>query len=315
MRNKKLLSLLVSAILFLAIFFVFFLFLPREPLGGRGVFVVVKESSPEDITSKLYSQGFIRSPFIFSLFWKDKTNISPGGYTLSRGMTYWQVAKVFRDEPSDVWILIPEGLRKEETAEILNRKLNWSVNSKEEFLQDSREGYMFPDTYLLPRDFSGKEAAKKMLRNYEEKIFSLSAEILKKNISQDKLITLASLVQREAANSEEMPFIASVLWNRLSAGYPLQIDAALQYAIGKPGNFWPKITKEDYHSIKSPYNTYLNRGEPPFPICSPGLLAIKAVLSPQKTSYLFYFHDNNGKVYFSDTFQEHSRKIRQFLKK
>ncbi|MBI4033134.1 MAG: endolytic transglycosylase MltG, partial [Candidatus Blackburnbacteria bacterium] len=141
-------------------------------------------------------------------------------------------------------------------------------------------------------------------------------------------VTLASIVERETLTDEERPIVAGILLKRLEAGWPLQADATLQYAIAsvnctlrketsaaqsvKCEDWWPIPSSED-KKIKSLYNTYLNRGLPPGPIANPGLSSIKAVVSPQDSPYWFYLHDGNGKIHYAKTSEEHAENIRKYL--
>lgn len=206
---------------------------------------------------------------------------------VSKGMNAWQLADVLVNHPYQKWVVIPEGLRATEIAEKLQKELSWSNLAKGEFLIEANEGYLFPDTYLLDLDFSGADVAKRMRNQFNEKTADLFKEAAEKNIRNDTLIVLASLVQREAANEEEMPIIAGVIWNRWLQDMPFQIDATIQYDLGGPGNWWPVVKPDDY-KIDSPYNTYIHKGRPPTPICNPGLAAIDAVINSRDSEYLYY---------------------------
>jgi UPF0755 protein len=95
---------------------------------------------------------------------------------------------------------------------------------------------------------------------------------------------------------------------------PFQIDATVQYALGEPGNWWPVIKPEDYYKTDSPYNTYINKDRPPFPICNPGLAAISAVIHSQDSDYLYYLHDAMGQIHLAKTYQEHQANIEKYLR-
>jgi len=148
-----------------------------------------------------------------------------------------------------------------------------------------------------------------MRSHFNEKCGAVLQEFAENNIKHDTAITLASIVQREAANEKEMPLIAGIIWNRLlhKPEVKLEIDATIQYIIGKPGNWWPKVRPEDY-KIESPYNTYLHAGKPPAPICNPGLAAMEAVVHPEETEYYYYLHDSQGQIHPAKTYEEHFRK-------
>jgi UPF0755 protein len=231
-------------------------------------------------------------------------------------MNVWILADSLIRFPYEKWVVIPEGLRKEQVAEIIQKKLNWAEETKEEFLTNSEEGYLFPDTYLLQVlnfENTGKITAEIMKNEFENKVANLFQQAEESRIRNDTLIVLASLVQREAGNEEEMPLIAEVIWNRWLQDMPFQIDATVQYALGTTENWWPIIQKEDYNTDSS-YNTYLHKGRPPFPICNPGLAAISAVINSEDNDYLYYLHDNQGQIHLAKTYQEHLQNIEQYLK-
>ncbi len=221
--------------------------------------------------------------------------------------------------PTVAYVKITEGYRKEQIAEILEKRFDWDEKDKADFfaydsLRDRKhEGKYFPDVYLVSKDVSGKEMRTKMSDRFDEKIETLKTEALKKNMNFESILTIASIIQREAGGKSDMKLISGVVWNRLFSGMKLQMDATLQYAKGTEDNgWWPNVIPND-KDIESPYNTYQNDGLPPSPIANPGLAAIEAALAPTKTKCLFYFH-KNGQIYCSQTYAEHKRKINLYLK-
>ena len=279
-------------------------------------FVVSISDTQTQIVSNLKTQGFIKSEWGFSEVLKIKgweNKIQPGAYQVSKNMDAWQMAVVLTKQPYQKWVVIPEGLRKEQVADILQQQLNLSDSEKQNFLNDAKEGYLFPDTYLLDSDYTGQQIAERMMSRFNTKAADVFNSATKANIRNDTLVILASLIQREAANDQEMPTIAGVMWNRLTQNMPLQIDASVQYVLGKEGDWWPKITPADYQ-IDSPYNTYTNKGKPVAPICSPGLAAINAVVNYQDSDYLYYLHDSQGQIHLAKTYQEQLDNINKYLK-
>jgi UPF0755 protein len=283
---------------------------PQEPI------VINLSTTDQQLIVKLKEQGYIRSEWAFDFVlesegWQGK--IEPGGYNVSKSMNAWQLADVLVNRPYQKWVVVPEGLRAAEIAEKLQEKLKWADEIKSEFLESSKEGYLFPDTYLLNLDYTGKDTAKRMENLFNEKTAGLFAEAAENNILNDTLIVLASIVQREAASEKEMPLIAGIIWNRWLIDMNFEIDATIQYALGKPGNWWPVIKVEDY-KFDSPYNTYLYKGRPPTPICSPGLAAIEAVINPQDSEYFYYLHDSERQIHPAKTYEEHMANIEKYLK-
>ena len=316
-RNKKI---AISAGIILAIGIAVFAFLYQFSAPQKGAeeerIVINLTTTEAELIPKLKEQGYIKNEWAFNFVLKSKGwqgKIEPGGYMVSKRMNAWQLADVLVNHPYQKWVVIPEGLRATEVAEKLQKELGWSNTAKAEFLLNIHEGYSFPDTYLLDLDFTGRDVAKRMESQFNEKTADLFKEAAEKDIRNDTLIVLASLVQREAANKEEMPIIAGVIWNRWLKDMPFQIDATIQYVLGEPGNWWPVITPDDY-KIDSPYSTYTNKGRPPSPICNPGLAAINAVINSEKTEYLYYLHDSEGQIHLAKTYEEHLENIEQYLK-
>lgn len=279
-----------------------------------------------EIAEKLKTEGFIKSIWAFNLalgsspFSRCVDCTMPGAYKISKSMSVWEVAKVLKQRPYLMWVVIPEGLRKEEIADILASVLGWSDEEKDQWISvytamkfDETEGVYFPDTYLIPADEAPLEVADRLRAKFNEKFTSYSGEALKQNIKWDTLLKIASIVQREAAGKDDMPLIAGILWNRLLKDMKIEADATLQYARGDVGGgWWAPITLAD-KKIDSPYNTYKYAGLPPHPIASPGLDAIKAVLYPEETECLFYLHDESKKIHCAETYEEHQENIKTFL--
>ncbi len=289
---------------------------PKKEAEEERLVIDLTTLEPE-LISNLHSRGFIRSPLVFNILltlWGGKGKIEPGAYLVSKSMNALRIIEILVNHPYQKWVVTPEGLRKEEVAAIVKDKLGWMDSRKKEFLEVSKEGYLFPDTYLLNLDYSGEEVAKRMMDQFNEKVANLFLKAEELDIRNDTLIVMASLVQREAASEEEMPLIAGIIWNRWLKDMYFEIDATVQYALGEPGNWWPLITLEDY-KVDSPYNTYLHQGRPPAPICNPGLAAIEAVVFPEETDYLYYLHDENGKIHPALTYEEHLENVDKYLKK
>lgn len=220
------------------------------------------------------------------------------------------------------WVVIPEGLRKEEIGEILAKTFNWSNEDLNKWSStytamkfDYIEGVYFPDTYLIPTTESGLDIANRMIRRFDEKFAPYLPQFAKQNIIWTTGLRLTSIVQREAAGKEDMPLIAGILWNRLLKEMNLEIDATVQYARGKTDKgWWTPIKASDITEIDSPYNTYKYKGLPPHPISNPGINAIEAVLNPTETDCLYYLHDNNRQIHCAKTYEEHKANIEKYLK-
>lgn len=229
---------------------------------------------------------------------------------------------------SMIKVTIPPGLRKEEVANILTKNLGWTAKQKKNFLAYTNqtynyiEGVYLPETYLIPPNEDPKVTFKRLTSKFNENFSPLQKEFAKQNFPWIKALTLASIVQREAANKDEMPLIAGILLNRIDGRIHLGVDATLQYIRGDKNTsvkgatttaYWAPITVAD-KKIDSKYNTYKYYGLPPHPIASPSLDAIKAVLGPASTTCLYYLHDKTGVIHCSATYDEHLQNIEQYLK-
>jgi len=291
--------------------------------GNERFVVALNSGTIDQAADSLLEQGFIRdkAEFIKVFGTEEGEAIYPGGYKLSKDMSAAQIAKVLRNKPYMKWIVIPEGLRKEEIAELLANALGWPAGQKEKWINtyttmeyDYIEGVYFPDTYLIPVDEEPLDAAQRLQAKFNEKFAVFLPKFNSQNIKWTTGLTFASIVQREAANASDMPLIAGILWNRLDQNMALNVDATLQYVRGNTGKgWWAPISIADKQT-DSPYNTYLNKGLPPHPICSPGISAIEATLDPAKTDCLYYLHDADRAIHCAKTYEEHLENIEKYLK-
>ncbi|MGI5828207.1 MAG: endolytic transglycosylase MltG [Patescibacteria group bacterium] len=253
-----------------------------------------------------------------------KNQLQAGSYTLSRSQNLVEVAQSLTKGVEDFWVTVPEGKRREEVAKIIadefaTQGIPFSIQEFLEATEDS-EGYLFPDTYLLPKYSTAVDVANIMRSTFDKKISEdLRLKMNELGLTLEEVLTLASLVEREAKFEVDRPKIARVLLNRLEIDMPLQIDATVQYAvgqaqcisrIGKECNWWPVIQSTKY---SSPYNTYENPGLPPGPICNPGLAVIEAVLNSPDHDYLYYLSEPSGLTHYAETLNEHEANIRLYL--
>jgi len=230
-----------------------------------------------------------------------------GEYNLSPSLNMLQILnKLARGEIVVYKITIPEGYNSIQIAELLDKK---EIVEKESFLklvkygERSWEGYLFPDTYEVPKKYGPENMFKLMLSNFEQ--VAVDNKLINKaeqtGFTMDEIITLASIIEKEAKFAEEKKQISSVFHNRLKSGMKLQSCATIQYILGKPKE---KLEESDLE-IESPYNTYLYKGLPPGPICNPGIDSIIAALEPANEDYLFFVLGDNGRHIFSKTYEEH----------
>jgi len=325
---KKILFILGGIILIFVIGWLsisFTLFSSPQPKTEKvELFTIALKTTEPEIIDRLKSQELIRSAWAFNLALtiKGKHNtIEPGGYYLSKGMSVWQIIERLGFGPEMKWIVIPEGLRKEQIGEILAETFGWSKEDLDDWNNkytraqyDYVEGVYFPDTYLIPTAEKNFEVAQRMIARFNEKFAPYFDQFVKQNIIWTTGLRLASIIQREAGGKEDMPLIAGILWNRLLIGMKLEVDATVQYARGKTDKgWWAPIKPSDIKEIDSPYNTYKYKGLPPHPICNPGISAIEAVLNPTETDCLFYLHDSNRQIHCAKTYEEHKANIERYL--
>lgn len=281
------------------------------------IFVIRPNEKVAEIVKNLEKEGLIRNKIVFYLVIKQlgiERKIQAGDFRLSPSMNAYEIAKTLTKGTLDVWITIIEGWRKEEIAQIFSKELNLPES---EFIKTAKEGYLFPDTYLIPKNATIGGVLSILTDNFNKKYNDeLKKKAVKKGLTDEEIIKIASLVEREAQFEEDRPMVAGVILNRLKTQMKLDIDATVQYALGyqpEEKTWWKKnLTKEDLE-IDSPYNTYKYPGLPPTPICNPGLAAIEAVLNAPQTDYFYYLSDKNGRLHFARTLEEHNENIRRYL--
>lgn len=315
-RMKKFLILIVI----LAIFFLgFFVWWNRglsavNPQNKQTQFFVIPQGQGiREISNNLKEQGLIQDPIVFFLLVKQKgidEKIQAGDFRLSPSMTALQIAENLTHGSIDVWVTIPEGQRADEIADTLQQKIpsyeeSWRASLRKE------EGYLFPDTYLIPKDATVETVTTLLTNTFYTRVKEMG--LTQNSQGLNRLVTIASLIEREAITDAEKPIISGIINNRLDLGMALQVDATIQYAKGKRGNtYWAPVTQEEYRSVRSNYNTYLSPGLPPTPIANPGLSALRAAQNPADTPYLYYLHDKNGTIRYGRTLDEHNENIQKY---
>ncbi|MBD3279371.1 MAG: endolytic transglycosylase MltG [Candidatus Pacebacteria bacterium] len=308
--------------LLLGLVYLYLLFQPVDQSNLKTQrFVIPKGQTVKTIGQRLQQAGLIKNPYVFLLAVQSKdwqTKLQSGTFELSPSMSVWQIARELTQGTNDLWVTIPEGWRREELAQSLAEQDLTHFNEAE-FLEltTGLEGQLFPDTYLVPKEMSTQTLVNLLLNTFEKKVSqNLASEIEQADHDLTALLTMASIVEREARGQEQMQMVADILWRRLELGMPLQVDATLQYIKGyheTQQTWWAPPTAAD-KKLDSPFNTYLYPGLPPRPICNPGLGAIQAVLSPQANDYLYYLHDRQGQIHYATTFEQHQQNINQYLR-
>ncbi|OGH08481.1 MAG: hypothetical protein A2152_04060 [Candidatus Levybacteria bacterium RBG_16_35_6] len=291
-----------------------------EPANSKDqtpkIFVVKKGDGIREISYNLKHEGLIKDPIVFFLQIKrlnlDK-QIQAGDFRLNPSMNASEIAYVLTHGTLDIWVTIPEGLRAEEIADIFKERLPSYKSDWQDHLI-ANEGYLFPDTYLIPKDADVNTVLSLMKTNFQNKFDSVK-QTKTTNLTDQETLTVASLIEREAKYEKDRPLVASVILNRLDLGMALQIDATVQYDLGYQTltkNWWKENLTANDLKISSPYNTYSVVGLPPTPISNPGLSAISAALNPTNTDYLYYISDKNGNLHFSTSLEGHNANIKKY---
>ena len=285
------------------------------------------------ISSALANAALIQDPDLFVDYARAEgydRRFEAGVYFLNRTQSISQIAAILTDSSkSFIAFRTLEGARIEELADLidLNGLFGFTganflalVDEGAALPADfatwagipagaSLEGFMFPDTYQLPPDIATEGLRDTLLRTFRDRVGdTLSGDALAQDFTMHQVVTLASIIEREAVWRDEHAMIASVYRNRLNINMRLEADPTVQYGLqGARGTWWPQITRADYREVNSPYNTYLFGGLPPGPIASPGLSAIQAAVHPAESGY-YYFRaacDNSHYHNFAVTFNEH----------
>lgn len=306
-------------------------------------FVIPKGWSATQIGNSLHEDNLIKNPLAFKVFVQltGKTrDLKPGEFTLSSNMSLTDIVDKLMQGPDELWVTIPEGLRREEIVEEFAIDLEMDsagvVEFREQFLALSKEkeGFLFPDTYLFPKDVDASLVVNKMLDTFNQKINdSLSKGIEESAYSMNQIITMASIIERESREDTERPLVSGILWKRLETdGWLIQADATVQYGVANEKcklplaesqrlgennancEWWPILTREDLET-ESPYNTYRFKSLPPAPIANPGRSSINAAVFPEESSYWFYIHDTDGQIHFAKTINEHNMNVKKYLGK
>jgi len=248
--------------------------------------------------------SFSPSDPLFKVIWKlTEGVVAPQRQirvTFPEGASIYRMGMILKDNGFADWkkfqSLVDEGIK----ADL--RERHWNIFKY--ISSESLEGYLFPDTYMFLPQASAEAAAEVMLNRFTEMVLPFWEKSRRDtNLSLHEILTMASIVEKEARKPAERPIIASVFYNRLKAGMPLAADPTVKYALERP----TKVVYLDQLAVKSPYNTYKRRGLPPGPICNPGLDSIKAAIYPAKTNYFFFVARSDGSHSFSKTWQEHQR--------
>lgn len=311
---------LLAAIVIFTVLFVHYFYPSR---GNEPVHVLIEDGdSASRIAEKLHESEVITSATLFRMLsWLQgkQGDFKPGSYAFYTGMHYGEVFAMLEEGPDNrVRLTIPEGLTVQQTATRVSQAMAMSA---EEFMdaassgsyevdiiprenQDNLEGVLFPKTYELAADAPAREVIEVLLAQFAAETANLDwGKASELGVSPYEAVIIASLIEREAVLEEERPLVAAVVYNRLREDMLLQIDATVQYALPE----WKDVLTYDDLETPSPYNTYLYKGLPPAPICSPGLASLVAALSPADVDYLYFVATGDGGHFFTSDYDEFLR--------
>lgn len=290
-----------------------------EIYPGDGLDVVAEKLAQQDIISN--SDVFQISAFLSNNY----QGIQPGIHTIPAGTKAIDIIALFSDNPNrEITVTIPEGLTNDQTIALLSQELDTGYENLIAELQqdyhwddlpfnieeDSLEGFLFPDTYRFLQDSTTDQVVIPLIQNFSIKWpQSQIDEYIDGQLTDYEILILASIIEKEASNSEERRIISEILQSRLSLGEPMAVNATLNYILDNP----LAVFTDEEINYDSPYNTYLHKGLPPTPICNPGLDSILAVIEPTPNDYYFYLHDYDGNIHYARTLEEHNQNVAEYL--
>jgi UPF0755 protein len=295
---------------------IYAVFLAAPAVFPSGTFVTVpKGTSLHEITEDFYSKGIVRSPFLLKAGTKllgDDTKLPAGVYYFAQPQSLLTVAirlatGDFNTTP--VRIRVAEGSTVDDIAQTLTQRL--PSFDRREFLAaaQTKEGYLFPDTYFFMPGDSTEAILSVFSNSLHTNLASIQKEIDEFGKPLPEVLTMASLLEKEAPTLESRRVIAGILWNRIKRGMPLQVDATFPYYLNR-NTF--EVTLDDLRD-DHPYNTYTNKGLPPGPIANPSLSSILAAVTPISTNYLYYLSDLDGNFHYCATYECHLANKRKYL--
>lgn len=302
---------------------------PYKGYGTAEQFVEIPPGAgPSAIGRRLRTAGIVRDELSFRVaLWRSgqARRLQAGEYRFDRAMSANEVIAVLaRGEVFLRPITFPEGLTIRQMSQVYERA---GLGPAAEFVQAAArgslvhgidpaasdlEGYLFPDTYTLPRQATATQLVERMVTAFKD---ALTPELIERAAAQGlsvrQLVALASLVEKETARPEERTIVAAVYANRLKTGMPMQADPTVIYAVERAGRYDGNLRREDLR-FDSPYNTYRYAGLPPGPIASPGRASLEAAANPADVPYLYFVSRNDGSHVFSTTLDEHNRNVFEY---
>lgn len=285
------------------------------------VTVLIEEGdSVQLIAEKMEKAGLVKSGellyFILATQF-DPTTIKASLYVFEESLSTYETAHRLTEGDFDSnlqSLTVIEGESRRKIADRLSQEFDWFDENEFMLMTLELEGKLFPETYFIPDGYTTAELVTLLVNTYHNEIDTLllGADT---TLPENEIVTLASIVEREANSPESMGLVAGIFLNRLEIGMPLQADASIEYVIDEDlGNLRPGELAENLRELDSPYNTYRNPGLPPTPIGNPGRTALQAVITPTPSDYLYYITAEDGEFYYAETYNQHLRNIETYLR-
>lgn len=279
-----------------------------------GIDIVIEGGMNQgEVIEHLKEQGVIRSPLLLHVAlirsFEDDF-ILAGVYRFPEPLSVHEVAEALTQglyKSPALTLMLPEGFSVRDLYRSLPEGYAYEGEMRD---LTEHEGYLFPDTYFIEKGMSIDEIISLLRETMEEKLLPYEVAIAESGFTKDEILTLASILEREANDEESMRRVSGILRNRLEIGMALQVDATLNYLLGKTS---AELTGDDLE-MDSPFNTYTNTGLPPHPIANPGLTAIEAALDPIPSDDIYYLTGDDGVFYYARTFEEHKRNKERYLR-
>lgn len=333
--NLKVISIITIIILGLIAGYIYIQIGPYDKNSKKEIIVKIPNGSTlTDVSNILKENKVIKNKVLFKAVSKFKPNehgVKAGKYLLRQSYSNSKVLDILfsgKTYNDGIKVTIPEGSTYKEVIKYLTSKgignkevYEKLINNPKEFYSEfkfldekditSLEGFLYPDTYHFDKNVTEKEVLSTMLKRFEKMYTDkFKREQKERGLTLQQVVNLASIIEKEAVLDEDRPMIASVFYNRLDVDMPLQSDATIQYIFDERKD---RVMYKDL-KIKSPYNSYINKGLPPTPISNPGVKSIEAVLNPANSDYLYFVATIDGKNNYSKTYEEHLKHVESYKK-
>lgn len=281
-------------------------------------FAVEKGSSVDAISSQLKELGLVRDPNVLKayLYFHDDKSLQAGYYRIPEGeINLIELVEILQSGSFEQKLTFIEGWRVEEYVDHLRKIMGDEFADEFAASPYLKEGYMFPDTYIIAADYDPDNLASWMRNNFDQKAKTNKWEerAFEKGFTVEEVIIFASILEREMHIKKDRPIVAGILIKRYQNGWPLQADATIQYAKGNSQDWWPIVVRADLQGVNSLYNTYQHKELPPAPIANPSLSAVEAILNYEETPYWFYITGNDGTTHYAETLDQHNINVSRYI--